>query len=1339
MSKKAELDKKYKKQKQILLDPKADLPTKHKTILYFIENNQKEIFIEILRENKTIIGGLLNIYHTINDTTQKKQKTTLTEKDGEVIQTLLQFAVQNCTSGEITYITQLTTVFKIFLACETPFSIRKHIFSCFIDIIVKLNAAKDDNLKIFINSLGYIAFVKDNNMNLTALHIPSGVPVPTSTENDVLSTKQQTFALLDIFFEKFAENPEILYPFFKELLAYTCSDYAKEIFLDSYKQRTGFDAKNVPNDLLDCILKSICNEKVLKGLIPLHDKLMKLMMYFYDIVIGMDVIHHNIITRTIQNYFTNFILNDTLSLKINDITDEQIQIFKSTLIQKVANVMMKNKGNEEAEVQILIQNIIKVIMSCLKKVNDENLQREIVLMIQKGVLGFLPNEIGIQTQLLITPVMECLLIVWMYWNKHNIEEWKTLKSELKVYFKETLIVEEIQRKINQLTLIIVNKFYKNEKKTEVSLTDIPLHLQTLKVENIQLILHEKEEIMKELIHEDVLLNEYVQQFSHIELLNLWNILFDMLEDVAELPVKSQTHCCKCLLILLEFLIAAEKHSTTIEEITGNGRIQLYDVFFPYLTKVIKQNKIAPEDKYLVYNSLCHLMIRETPRITNEIYSHFYSLIQELNEENKDNTIMEQLLIESYQIFTMQLPGVEILIPTYLNFFETYTKTQEDANVEMKVNTLLQTIINILVTSEEFVQQLSFEKSVYSILSDILLKRMKEMKTQSGIISFIWMVEGFIQHIITINKLEEIAIEELIKEEMQFFTAEQSSFVIENILNSFISLHFTIPENNTLSLVKQLLEIIIKKEVTSQTIGYIFFSLIDYFVGEKSLFGYEMTKEIVQLLIDALGIALSMKETDSTKMNANDGADMFLENVLHHYGIFGNKGIDRIDGIEETTNGQWFSLGPTRIISITKPYDIVKNESDETSENKYSINKNEKKMCRVIIRDSIGRWSWDVEPIWVESQLGCETQSIVENVQKLEWKDLMIQTVEKQFKEIIHENSGPMHDMLNSLEEKNTTALQWDFASELFDKTPFEEQITKFEAQMKLFNEKMSSFQQEIIQPTNVETNETRSYEIIPFVSQILETNTLPSIAHSLRPFVMGDKFKSIIKQIDNLPLREIHKFGLIYVKKDQSLLQALKNKEASNEFERLRKTISHSIQSQSFEKSNDKEINYYATHRDEIIFHSLIEANQCEDTMKLNEKQKQIFCSFIQVIFVEDNHYIDVSEIATQFSSVFVIVRPHKYGYHIEIQRKNNIPIVGPLFTGSICTVNQISKLLRETLVNINRMIHNVLMGDTIIRPYIQRTKAIRQFIATNSSSNNNYFNNMQEVMLCSNEIVENE
>ena len=73
MSKKAELDKKYKKQKQILLDPKADLPTKHKTILYFIENNQKEIFIEILRENKTIIGGLLNIYHTINDTTQKKQ------------------------------------------------------------------------------------------------------------------------------------------------------------------------------------------------------------------------------------------------------------------------------------------------------------------------------------------------------------------------------------------------------------------------------------------------------------------------------------------------------------------------------------------------------------------------------------------------------------------------------------------------------------------------------------------------------------------------------------------------------------------------------------------------------------------------------------------------------------------------------------------------------------------------------------------------------------------------------------------------------------------------------------------------------------------------------------------------------------------------------------------------------------------------------------------------------------------------------------------------------------------------------------------------------------------
>ena len=708
---KIDIDKKYKKQKQILLDSKADLATKHKTLLFFIENDQKEILLEILRENRTVIGGLLNIYHSMLEQNQKKQTKSLTEKDGIIVETLLQFAVQHCTVGDINCSQQLNTVFRIFLSIETPFSIRKPIFASFIDIIVKLNAAKDDNLKLFMASLNYISFVKDNNIHLTGLHMSNNVPVPTSTENGVLSPKQQTFALLDIFFEKFGEQPEALYPFFKEILAYTCSDYAKDIFLDSYKQKTGFDAKSVPNDLLDCILKSLCNVNVLKGLIPLHKKLLELMMYLYDIVIGMDCIDHQIIYRTIQNYFNNFIFDTSLPLKSEEVTDEMIKSFNSNLIQKVAIVFTKNKGNEDPEVQILIQNLIKVIILALKKVNEDYIKQEIVMMVKKGTLGFIPDEIGVRTQLLVTPVIESLLIVWMSWNKDKPDEWNELKKELKFYFKHQLVVDEIQRKFNELTVVIVNKFYNIEKKDETINHEIPIHLQTLKINNINLILHDKKEERKELIREDTNVTEYIEHFSFEELLNLWNILFNLLDNISELPITAQTECCKVLLIILEYLIEAEKKSKIIDQSQGNQRIELYDIFFPYLTKVIKQKLISQEEKYLVFKSLCHLMIRQSPRITNEIYGYFISLLEEIELKEMNNKIIEELLIESYEIFSMQIPGIEKVIPKYLKFFEYYPKTYEDGNSEMKVNTLLQSIMNIIFISPNLLEQFTFEKSI----------------------------------------------------------------------------------------------------------------------------------------------------------------------------------------------------------------------------------------------------------------------------------------------------------------------------------------------------------------------------------------------------------------------------------------------------------------------------------------------------------------------------------------------------------------------------------------------------------------------------------------------------
>ncbi|GAB1225759.1 hypothetical protein ENUP19_0261G0001 [Entamoeba nuttalli] len=1354
-----DIEKKLKKHKQTILDGKSEPSSRQKAILFFLENNKKEELAQIFKEHKSLLHGLFSLYPPALEGLYKKQKP-LTEKDCLIVETLMDFAAENYSPSEVTFLEPINSILTTFLAVETPYPMRKSIFKSFMNILVKLNAVSEETTypKLFIGSLNLEGFSNNITLHLTCTHIPVGTPTPIHSEiNDTTKPKQQTYGLLDIFFEYLTNNPEILYPLFKELLSYICSDYCKTYCVDTFKQQTGYTNKTIPTDLLDYIIKTLLNTTLLKAITPYHNNLLQLLMYFYDISIDLDVIEHQLITKAVQLYFTNFIFNDPSFLKTENTTESQLLEFQKEIISKITKIFIKNKGNEEPEVKILIQNLIKTILLSLQQSYfNESLKIEMVKMVEEGALGFLPEKVGVQTQLLITVVVDCLFVVWIYWNKSNIEEWKELQQRLKPFLKEEMVIAEIERKFNQLTKELIDKHYH---KKEITQPPLPIQLQMMKLKTVELIQFDSKIDEKETIPEDESLKQYLVNFTTTDILGLWNIFNEMFQDIDTLEPIARLNCCKVLMRTLEYLLIVDSYGETNNDFNEEGRIQLYDTFLPFLIKALKRTD-NEDEKCLLYGSMCDLMIRKIPKTSSKVYGYFYQMINEVSLED-NNQVIETILIRCYNIYSVELPGSEILIPKFFKMFLAFKKVGLDGNNEMKMNQLLTTMINICFSSKEVIEQFTLEKSLYSIISEVINDGIKQMKTSTGIITFVWIIEQFIEKTIIINKTEDYNLKELVINLINLIQPNQNVNVIDNVLNAINLLRIYIPEDYVILMISMLCDIIIKKEVESQTIGTIFLTLSDFFVGGPSSFSYSLTTELIQKLVDSITIALAIKHEPNNKMGASEGADLFIETVLHHYGIFGNKGIDRISGPEETTSSAWFVVGKSRILSISKPYTITKihiennsekeeelienlltefpteqqQEKKKENEIKIEVNKNEQKLCRITIRDALGRWSWDVEPIWVESSLKMGSISEVEQIKDFDWKDLMIELKEREIKETVFENDGALHNILNEMEEGYKDILTWQ-KDEIYDIESLNKEIELFGEERMKEEEIINTIKRDIIkeeEEIEKEHKETNP-NISAFVSQIIEVNALPTIAHSIHPFEINDKFKLAIKQIDKLPLREGHKVALYYVKRNQTLLEALNNKETSEGFKSFKHALSWEFKSVAFEKG----IEYYGTWRDEIIFNSLNEATMSNDVENIQEKQKQMFSSFVQVIYVEGDQGIDVSSIVTQFSNVFIILRPHQYGIVIEIYRKENIPLFGPLVTGSIVCFQEIAKLVRETVLNASRAVHNTLMADKVLRPFIQRGKAIHDLIKSNKTETNNYFDNENQIYFMNNEIINN-
>lgn len=233
-------------------------------------------------------------------------------------------------------------------------------------------------------------------------------------------------------------------------------------------------------------------------------------------------------------------------------------------------------------------------------------------------------------------------------------------------------------------------------------------------------------------------------------------------------------------------------------------------------------------------------------------------------------------------------------------------------------------------------------------------------------------------------------------------------------------------------------------------------------------------------------------------------------------------------------------------------------------------------------------------------------------------------------------------------------------------------------------------------------------EIVPptFHEPTSEYHLSKVLLHQLGYFT-SDKRKSIellernekllrdIKNLDNRPSRETHKIAVFYVGPGQEdKTSILLNSQGSVKFEEFLRGMSWEISladHTGFMGGLEKNLStgvtapYFATHSLEIIFHvSTRIPGGDEDSMKT--KLRHLGNDEIHIIWCEHNRDFRRGIINTEFGDVLIIIYPLKNGlYRIQIDCKEKIPPFGPLFDGAIIDEKLLPLLVRSTAISAGR------------------------------------------------------
>eukprot|EP01094_Clydonella_sp_ATCC50884_P008894 TRINITY_DN1843_c1_g1_i2.p1 TRINITY_DN1843_c1_g1~~TRINITY_DN1843_c1_g1_i2.p1 ORF type:complete len:1500 (-),score=588.09 TRINITY_DN1843_c1_g1_i2:141-4463(-) len=216
------------------------------------------------------------------------------------------------------------------------------------------------------------------------------------------------------------------------------------------------------------------------------------------------------------------------------------------------------------------------------------------------------------------------------------------------------------------------------------------------------------------------------------------------------------------------------------------------------------------------------------------------------------------------------------------------------------------------------------------------------------------------------------------------------------------------------------------------------------------------------------------------------------------------------------------------------------------------------------------------------------------------------------------------------------------------------------------------------------------------------------------------RFQRSVVQLDKTSGREMLKIGVIFVTQgqdDQKVI--LRNDQKSPLYAEFVRGIGWPIDIASHRGylggldphlTTGTTAPYYANAIMEVVFHEITSMPTNPSDPQQIHKKRHVGNDIVHIIYSEHSSDYDPTTITSQFNDAHIIVYPLPNGlYRIQIYRKENVPLFGPLLHGMCVNKKLLPILVRQTAINANRYVRYNTGGYS--RPFPTRRRALDEIV----------------------------
>ena len=378
--------------------------------------------------------------------------------------------------------------------------------------------------------------------------------------------------------------------------------------------------------------------------------------------------------------------------------------------------------------------------------------------------------------------------------------------------------------------------------------------------------------------------------------------------------------------------------------------------------------------------------------------------------------------------------------------------------------------------------------------------------------------------------------------------------------------------------------------------------------------------------------------------------------------------------------------------------------------------NQQPLVRIIVRDLIGKFSWDSTIIssffnfktdpsknyfqtsdstFKASILTADQDDKEDVCNKIDPLDLLIKNIGKNVLNIKNGNftspNAACNDNLDQLEENMIALLSNQHYQEMnfIEKSVFKN-LPNLEKDQSVIN---ASHDKKFLK-NNAHLSFMNGRQLIDHLGFFLWEKRA-----NVELLNKNEKLLRELRNLDAQKCRETHKIAVIYVAEGQEDKNSiLMNKAGSEAFEKFVAGLGWEVNLENHlgfrgglqqNKSTGDTTPYYATSFYEVIFHvsTRIPAS-IKDSDSIRRKLTHLGNDEVHIVWSEHHREYRRGIIPTEFCDVLIVIYPlnHYPGfYRIFVSRKPEVPFFGPLYSGAFVHHNVLADLVRATAINASR------------------------------------------------------